>query len=124
MLGDHDAMATVAVRDLHAAARFYEDVLGLERVETMGEEAISYRSGATRLLVYRSTHAGTNRATAVTWGVDDVDGVVAALRAKGVRFARYDMPGVRHEGDVHVAGGMRNAWFEDPDGNIHAVVSG
>ena len=124
MLGDHDAMATVAVRDLQAAARFYEDVLGLEHVETVGDEAIAYRSGATRLLVYRSAYAGTNQATAVTWSVGDVDGVVAALRAKGVRFEHYDMPGVARHGDVHVAGGMRNAWFKDPDGNVHAVVSG
>jgi hypothetical protein len=28
------------------------------------------------------------------------------------------------QGDVHVAGSMKAAWFKDPDGNIHALVSG
>jgi hypothetical protein len=41
-----------------------------------------------------------------------------------VRFEHYDLPGMRREGDVHVAGAMRAAWFKDPDGNIHALVSG
>ena len=27
------------------------------------------------------------------------------------------------EGDVHVAGRMRAAWFKDPDGNVLAVVN-
>jgi hypothetical protein len=26
------------------------------------------------------------------------------------------------EGDVHVAGRTRVAWFKDPDGNIHSVA--
>jgi predicted enzyme related to lactoylglutathione lyase len=34
------------------------------------------------------------------------------------------MPGMKHDGDVHVGGGMRIAWFKDPDGNVLSVVSG
>jgi hypothetical protein len=48
---------------------------------------------------------------------------VRTLKAKGVTFERYDMPNTRHEGDVHVAGDMRVAWFKDPDGNILSVAS-
>ena len=124
MLGETEAMATVAVRDLSAASRFYEDTLGLERLHSEGTEAITYRAGASRLLVYASSHAGTNRATVVTWPVGDVDGAVRELGARGVRFEHYDLPEMRREGDVHVAGPMRVAWFTDPDGNIHALVSG
>jgi hypothetical protein len=40
-----------------------------------------------------------------------------------VPFERYDMPGAKLEGDVHVFDGMRVAWFKDPDGNIHSLVS-
>ena len=47
-----------------------------------------------------------------------------ALKAKGVTFEHYDMPGMTREGDVHVGGKMKAAWFKDPDGNIHALVSG
>ena len=53
--------------------------------------------------ISRST-AGTNQATAVTWVVgDDMEGVVRALKVKGVTFEHYDMPGMTQEGDVHIA---------------------
>ena len=123
MLADSDAMATVAVKNLPAAAQFYEGKLGFKKI---GEEEMQvriYQSGKSTLMVYESQFAGTNKATAVTWSVDDVDGTVRALKEKGIAFEHYEMPNVRHEGDVHVFGEIRNAWFKDPDGNILSVVS-
>ena len=123
MLKQKDAVATVAVKDLQAARDFYERTLGLELVHTEGEEALTYRAGKGQLLVYRSQFAGTNKATAATWMVgEDVEGLVRALKSRGVAFERYDMPGMTVQGDVHSAGGMKVAWFKDPDGNVHAVV--
>ena len=124
MLGNHDAIATVAVRDLEAARAFYQDTLGLVPIDRQGDEVIVFRSGITKLNVYRSQYAGTNQATVVNWAVDDVRGAVAALRAKGVRFEHYDMPGVTRDGDVHLGGGVEVAWFKDPDGNILSIVNG
>jgi catechol 2,3-dioxygenase-like lactoylglutathione lyase family enzyme len=118
MLASKDAVANVAVKDLAVARRFYEEILGLEPVQFEGDEAIVYRSGNSRLNVYRSRFAGTNKATAVTWSVDDVEAEVQALKSKGIAFEHYDMPGIRRSGDVHVAGDMKVAWFKDPDGNI------
>jgi catechol 2,3-dioxygenase-like lactoylglutathione lyase family enzyme len=124
MLATKDATATVAVKDIDNARKFYGGTLGLRPVEVPEEEVAAYQAGATRLLVYRSQFAGTNRATSVTWNVgDDVDSIVKDLRSKGVRFERYDFPDTVHEGDVHVMGDMRAAWFKDPEGNIHALVS-
>ena len=40
------------------------------------------------------------------------------------RFEHYDMPGLKLDGDVHLAGKMKIAWFKDPDGNILNVVNG
>lgn len=126
MLVDREIAATVAVRDLARARTFYERTLGLEAVQTEGEEAVTYRAGSSRLLVYRSEYAGTNRATAASWFVgDDVDDVVRTLRDRGVAFEHYaDLPGARLDGDVHVFGELRTAWFKDPDGNILAVMNG
>jgi catechol 2,3-dioxygenase-like lactoylglutathione lyase family enzyme len=123
MLGDYDAMATIAVKDLKAAKKFYEGKLGFKVVHTEGEEAVAYRSGKSQLLVYRSQYADTNKATAATWMVEDVEALVKELKAKGIAFEHYDMPGVTLKGDVHVAGSRKNAWFKDPDGNIIALVS-
>jgi catechol 2,3-dioxygenase-like lactoylglutathione lyase family enzyme len=123
MLGDKLAMATAAVRDIEAAARFYEGVLGLTRVDAQEGGVVVYAAGPARLLVYQSTFAGTNQATAVTWDAGaEVDALTRDLAGKGVRFERYEFPGAVHEGDVHVMGELRAAWFKDPDGNIHSLV--
>jgi catechol 2,3-dioxygenase-like lactoylglutathione lyase family enzyme len=119
MLKDHDSAAILAVADLDRARAFYGETLGLELAEQGKEEGVLvYRTGATRLIVYKSEFAGTNRANAVVWGVGkDFNPVVAALEAKGVAFEHY--PGIgRLEGNVHHAGGMKLAWLKDPDGNI------
>lgn len=124
MLGKHEAIATVAVRDMNAAARFYEDTLGFKRIGAEESEALTYDAGASKLIVYRSQFAGTNQATSVTWPVgDDLESIVKSLRDKGVKFEHYDMPDIKREGDIHVGGNTRVAWFKDPDGNIHAIAS-
>lgn len=123
MLRDTDATATLAVKDLGVAARFYEDTLGLSRAGAADDDFVMYESGDTTINVYRSNFAGTNKATALTWMVDDVDDLVRALRAKGVTFEHYDLPDTRREGDVHISGDIKVAWFKDPDGNILSVVN-
>src|SRR5215216_6452673 len=81
MLNQKDAMATVAASDIHAAKRFYEDVLGFTLVHSQQESAFTYRSGNSKLLLYVSRYAGTNQATAVTWDVGtEVDAIVKDLK--------------------------------------------
>ena len=124
MLGGKEAMATVAVRDLEKAKKFYEGTLGLKLTDQQEQEALTYQAGGTKLLVYRSQYAGSNKATATTWVLgNDMEKVVQSLKGKGVKFEHYDMPGMTLKGDIHVADGMKAAWFQDPDGNIHALVS-
>jgi catechol 2,3-dioxygenase-like lactoylglutathione lyase family enzyme len=124
MLGDKDAAANIAVKNLEVAKNFYEDTLGLTQVDSEGQEVIVFSSGSSTINVYRSQYAGTNQATAVTWMVgEDVEGVVQALKAKGVTFEHYDMPDMTREGDIHVAGNMKVAWFKDPDGNILNIIN-
>ena len=120
-----NAVANLAVRDLKRARYFYEELLGFEPVDREGDELIVYRSGDTVFNVYRSDYAGTNRATAMTWAVGDrIEAVVESLAGKGMKFEHYDLPGMRREGDLHLAGDMKVAWFKDPDGNILNVVTG
>jgi catechol 2,3-dioxygenase-like lactoylglutathione lyase family enzyme len=123
MLRDTDAVATLAVKNLGEAAKFYEETLGLTRTGAEDDEVVVFESGDTRINVYRSSYAGTNKATALTWPVDDVDDVVRTLKAKGVKFEHYDLPDTKRQGDVHVSGDIKVAWFKDPDGNILSVVN-
>jgi catechol 2,3-dioxygenase-like lactoylglutathione lyase family enzyme len=122
MLVDKEAVANVAVKDLDVATKFYRNTLGLKPVHQEGTELVVFQSGHSSINVYRSEYAGTNKATAVTWTVDSVEDEVKALRNKGVVFEHYDMPGMTREGDVHIGGRMKVAWFKDPDGNILNVV--
>ena len=124
MLGDKDCAATLAVKDMEVATRFYEDTLGLNRAGGDAAGGVLYKSGNSAVFVYESQYAGTNKATAASWAVGDVEGTVEALKTKGVAFERYDdLPGTTREGDVHMMGDIRAAWFKDPDGNILNIVN-
>jgi catechol 2,3-dioxygenase-like lactoylglutathione lyase family enzyme len=124
MLSNRNVVANLAVRNIDAARKFYENTLGLKRIGDEGPELIVFKSGDTKLNVYRSEKAGTNQATAVTWTVgDEVESVVRELKAKGVKFEHYDMPDMNRQGDIYVAGDMKVAWFKDPDGNILNIVN-
>lgn len=123
MLADSDAMATIAVKDLETAKKFYGEKMGLPQVaDQMG--VVTFKSGKTRITVYVSEYAGTNKATAATWVVPDAEAVVASPKSKGLKFEHYDnLPGLRRKGDIHVAGSFKGAWLKDPDGNILHILS-
>jgi catechol 2,3-dioxygenase-like lactoylglutathione lyase family enzyme len=124
MLSDKNAMATVSVRDMQAARRFYGETLGLKPDGMDMPDVVTYRSGNSRLVVYRSEFAGTNKATAATWGIgSELESEVRRLKIAGVAFEHYDLPGLRRDGDIHIAGDFRAAWFKDPDGNILHINS-
>ena len=124
MLKDHDSSAILAVSDLARARAFYGDTLVLELADEGGEDGVLvYRTGRTKLVVYESEFAGTNRANAAVWGVgDDLDSIVARLEANGAAFEHYPDIG-RLDGNVHVAGSARLVWLKDPDGNILHINS-
>ena len=119
MLKDKDSSAIVAVSDVDRARRFYGETLGLELVNDT-PEVLTFRTGATKLIVYRSADAGTNRANAAVWSCPEgLAEIVADLEAKGVAFEHYpEMEGVKLDGNVHRMGHMRLVWLKDPDGNI------
>ena len=123
MLERTNVQPMLPVKDLDTAARFYDEKLGLQRVHEMPGTAVTYRSGSTTLNVYKSEHAGTNKGTAAVWEVEDVDATVNELKARGVAFEHYDMPGLSLDGDVHRAEDFGVAWFKDPAGNILSVQS-
>ena len=47
------------------------------------------------------------------------------LKARGVSFEQYDMPGVeRNDGVASIPGMGKAAWFKDSEGNILCVDDG
>lgn len=123
MFNEGTVVATIAVSDISSAKEFYGGTLGLTMVDD-SSGGVSYKSGAGKLFVYQSQMAGTNEATYASWEVDDVDAVVDDLKAKGITFEHYELPGMTREGDIHTMGQYKSAWFKDPDGNILSIASG
>ena len=124
MLAGKEAMATIAVKDIARAKKFYGDTLGLKKAGEQMDNVATYSSGKSMIVVYESKFAGTNKATSATWGVgDELEAIVSTLKKKGVPFEHYDMPGLERDGDIHRAGDFRAAWFKDPDGNILHINS-
>ena len=126
MLGKADATPMIPVKDLDRAKQFYEDKLGLKTKDEWGGEGMTMKSGDTLINVYRSEFAGTNKATALTFEVDDVEEEVGELKEKGIFFEQYDLPGLKRQGDFYVGEeeDFKTAWFKDPDGNILSLVEG
>ena len=73
MLSSKDAVANVAVKDLDVATNFYRNTLGLKPIHEERKELVVFQSGHSSINVYKSNYAGTNKATAVTWTVDNVE---------------------------------------------------
>ena len=125
MLKDQASSAIIAVKNLGRARAFYERTLGLEATPESNDQTVIFRTGLTKLVVYVSEFAGTNRANAVVWGVGDrLEAIAADLAEKGVVFERYDIPGATFREGVHASGDFRMVWFKDPDGNILHINSG
>jgi catechol 2,3-dioxygenase-like lactoylglutathione lyase family enzyme len=122
MLSDYNPVPVLAVSDLARARAFYEGTLGLVADEDV-PEGVMYPAGTGTILVYPSTYAGTNKATALgfTLPADRFDAEIAELRARGVGFDTFDAEGMTWHDGVAEMDGTRSAWFHDPDGNIIAV---
>jgi catechol 2,3-dioxygenase-like lactoylglutathione lyase family enzyme len=122
-LSDSRVGAVVAVADLEAARRFYEDKLGL-KPEGPEEQGVRYPcADGTALFVYPSPeNAGQSPATVAGWAVDDFEATLDELEGRGVVFEQYDQPGIKtDERGVFDTGGFRVVWVKDPSGNTLAI---
>ena len=126
MLSDSKVEANIPAGDLKRARDFYADKLGLTPTQEFGEEALAYTTaGGTTFNVYRTEFAGQAGHTIAQLHVSDIESDVHDLKAKGVTFEVYDMPGVEWNGEIASIEGMgRAAWFKDSEGNILCIDQG
>ena len=119
MLTRAPATTILPVRNLERARDFYEKRLGLAAVglQQDGKFLFSLGDGGTLALIPKPEGTKAEH-TAVSFKVDDVVAEIRALKAQGVVFEDYDLPGFRTEGHVCVLGSEKAAWFKDPEGNI------
>lgn len=122
MLQGYPMHAYIPARNIARARRFYEDKLGLKAREETGGGVVYEFGQGTACFLYPTPNAGTSRASQAFWAVDDVDRLILALKARGVVFEDYDMPGEKSPAGAITAGGAKAAWFKDSEGNIMALV--
>jgi catechol 2,3-dioxygenase-like lactoylglutathione lyase family enzyme len=122
MLQSSPMYAYLPAKDVARARRFYEDKLGFKpKREVAGGVVYEFAAG-TACFLYPTPNAGTSAASQAFWQVADVEREVAELRAKGVIFEEYDMPGMRTTNGIVNGGGAKSAWFKDSEGNILAII--
>ena len=120
MLSNAPIRAYIPASDLKRARKFYEEIVGL----VPGQEyagGVVYECGGTEVFLYPTPNAGSSKASQAFWQVADAEAEVAELKARGVRFEEYDMPGATMKNSIATAGGAKTAWFKDTEGNILAV---
>jgi len=122
MLQSSPFFAYIPAKDVARARRFYEGTLGFEPKREIAGGVVYEFGRQTACFLYPTPNGGTSRASQAFWQVDDIEREVAELKARGVVFEDYDMPGTKSPSGVVTAGGAKAAWFKDSEGNILAVI--
>ncbi len=121
MLTTAPIRAYIPASNIERARKFYEQIVGLKPAEEYAGGVV-YICGGAEVFLYPTPNAGTSKASQAFWQVKDVEAEVADLKARGVVFEEYAMPGIRTKNSIATGGGAKAAWFKDSEGNIMAVV--
>jgi catechol 2,3-dioxygenase-like lactoylglutathione lyase family enzyme len=129
MLEQSDVAARLPAQDLERAKAFYAEKLGLRPSEER-PGGLRYRCGKGWFALFASSGLPSGNHTQLGWEVEDIEATVAELRARGVVFEEYDLPGLKTvNGIARVGGnypsrgglGERAAWFRDSEGNLLGI---
>ena len=118
---DCEVTCMLPVRDLDRARTFSEACLGLTPQGLRPDGKFTYRLGGTTLALFPKPEGTKAEHTALSFRVPRIEPAVATLKARGVRFADYDYPGLKTVNHVCVLGSEKAAWFEDTEGNILCI---
>ena len=122
MLKNSPVIPYIPATDIPRARKFYEEKVGLVPREEIAGGVVYECAGGSWIFLYRSGGAGTSKASQAFWQVKDVEAEVRELRARGVVFEEYDMPGLKTVDGIATGGGSKAAWFKDSEGNIMAII--
>ena len=101
-LSSAHTVTKLPAQDLERARVFYRDKIGLEAVEERSG-GLRYVCGATEFHLFSSAGEPSGASTQMGFEVEDLDATLADLRARGVSFERFEMPGFDVRGDTIAA---------------------
>jgi predicted enzyme related to lactoylglutathione lyase len=115
-----------SVDDLGRAKQFYTEVVGAEAKDQPGGTELQLPGGAKAWMYEKPDHQPAGY-TMLDFVVEDIYDAVDELTKRGIRFERYAQmpPGMQDEKGIVRGGpgkGPHIAWFNDPAGNILAVL--
>jgi predicted enzyme related to lactoylglutathione lyase len=122
MLQQAPMYSYIPAKDVARARNFYEQKVGLKPKQEIAGGVVYEFGKGTGCFLYPTPNAGTSKASQAFWQVADVEREVRELRARGVQFEEYDMPGMKTENGIATAGGAKAAWFKDSEGNTLALI--
>src|SRR5262245_2981142 len=124
MFADSEVATRLPAQNLNRARAFYAEKLGLEPSEER-PGGLRYRCGNGWFSLFESSGRPSGSHTQMAWEVEDIETTVTELRARGVSFEEYDLPGLKTiNGVVEVAGnhpsrgGQARAFF----GRLHRAT--
>ncbi len=128
MLENSNVATRLPAQDLERARKFYAEKLGLEPEEER-PGGLLYRCGKGYFALFTSAGAASGTHTQMGWEVADIEATVATLRARGVVFEEYDLPGIRTmNGVAEIDGnypskgiGEKAVWFRDSEDNLLGI---
>ena len=117
-LSSNRVTVILPVKDMARARHFYETQLELAPLGEKPDGKFVYGCGGTEIALFPRPGGTKAEHTALSFTVDDIRTAIRELKARGVAFADYDLPGLQTVEHVCVLGSERAAWFLDPEGNI------
>jgi catechol 2,3-dioxygenase-like lactoylglutathione lyase family enzyme len=118
MLQSNQVTVILPVIDMDRARRFYEKQLGLKPLGAKPDGKFIYHCGGTEVALFPRPGGTKAEHTALSFKVEDIARAIGELEGRGVKFANYDLPGLKTVEHVCVLGSEKAAWFQDPEGNI------
>jgi catechol 2,3-dioxygenase-like lactoylglutathione lyase family enzyme len=105
---EYSGVATrLPVQDLNRARSFYASKLGLEPIEER-PGGLLYRCGTGLFALFVSSGSPSGAHTQMGFEVTDLRAAVEVLRARGLVFEEYDVPGLKTvDGVAEVVGNIR-----------------
>ena len=124
MLKNSPLYTGFAVDDIPKAKEFYGKTLGVEVID-VGNGLLTLRAGnGYAVLIYPKDGHEPAAHTILNFPVDDIEAAVDRLREAGVVFEQYDEGPLKTNEKGIATPGPKQAWFQDPAGNILSVIEG
>jgi catechol 2,3-dioxygenase-like lactoylglutathione lyase family enzyme len=128
-LSNAHTVTKLPAQDLERARAFYRDKLGLEPLEER-TAGLRYVCGPTEFHLFRSAGAPSGESTQMAFEVENLEATLADLRARGVIFERFEMPGFDVRGETIAAPdnypskgtGELGTFFYDSEGNLIGIA--